>query len=96
MFTQDEIIRMVWELHSPEAGAQPGVYEVWEDGEVTLTKGGELYGRRGLHIVDSYGDGGLALPFDSLPIKNSQHSRIWAASRKDAYRARALILGEGA
>jgi hypothetical protein len=95
MFTQDEIIRMVCELHSPEAVRQLMVYEVWEDGEVTLTKGGELYGRRGLH-VDSYGDGGLALPFDSLPIKNSQHSRIWAASREDAYRARALILGEGA
>jgi hypothetical protein len=86
---------MVRELHSPEAVNQPMVYEVWEDGEVTLTKGGELYGQRTLHL-DARGDPGLALPWDSLVHSNGlSHSRIWAATREDAYRARALILGEG-
>jgi hypothetical protein len=93
LMSEQEIIEAVCALHCVEAVNQPMVYEVWEDGEVTLTKGGELYGQRGLH-VDSCGDEGLALPWDSLPVKNSKHSRIWAATREDAYRARGLILGE--
>jgi hypothetical protein len=94
LMSEQEIIAAVCALHDTTAYRQPMVYQVWEDGEVTLTKGGELYGHRGLH-VDSCGDAGLALPFDCLPVKNSKHCSIWAATREDAYRAKGLILGEG-
>lgn len=92
LLTEEEIIRCVTALHAPEAREQAMVYEVWEDGEITLTKGGDLYGQRKLHL-DAYGDSGLALPWDSLPLKNSSHSRIMAKNREDAEKARGLILG---
>ena len=30
---------------------QPMVYKLWQDGEITLEKGGDLYGQRNLHMV---------------------------------------------
>jgi len=94
---QNEIIAAVNALHCPEAVALPMVYEVWEDGEITLTKGGELYGQRRLH-VDAFGDAMLALPPSSLAVKTpgEEHSRIVARDHTDALAARKLILGESA
>lgn len=92
LMTEPEVIAAVCGLHSPSAVGNAMVYEVWEDGEITLTKGGDLYGQRKLHL-DVNGDKGLALPWDSLPIKGSKHSRIWADTREDALRAHRLIMG---
>lgn len=92
MNTQN-LITAVCAMHTPAAIENAMVYEVWEDGEVTLTKGGDLYGQRTLHI-DAYGDASYALPPNALPMKNTRHSRIVAKDRADAYKARALILGE--
>ena len=90
--TESETIAMVCALHNPEAVKEAMMYEIWEDGEITLTKAGCLYGLRALHLI-SYGNEGLALPPDSLPIKNAKHSRIWAADRETATKARNLIFG---
>jgi hypothetical protein len=89
MNTQDTIKAMI-ALHDENAIKQPGhVYEVWEDGEITLTKSGELYGLRNLHMIQP----GLnrSLPWDSLPLKNTRHSRIATLSEATAVKARDLI-----
>jgi hypothetical protein len=89
----EDVIKAVCALHCPEAVKQGMVYEVWEDGEVTLTKGGELYGMRNLHMIQA-GNPGKTLPPDALPIKSSTgHSRIWAKDVKDANQACKLIQG---
>lgn len=88
---QQERIAAVRSMHKPEHQADQMVYEVWEDGEVTLTKGGELYGMRGLHCI-SMGCSDGALPADSLVVKNSQHSRIVVGSKEEADAAAKIIL----
>lgn len=44
---------LIDEHNHPELAKESGhVYQVWGDGEVTLTKSGDLLGRRGLHCMD--------------------------------------------
>ena len=39
-------------INNDELAQQPGmVYQVWNDGEITLTKSGRLLGQRGLHMI---------------------------------------------
>lgn len=92
LLTESEIIYAVNALHEPDAINDLMVYEVWEDGEITITKGGDLYGKRTLHL-DTRGDSSLALPWDSLAMKHSKHSRIACKDRETALKARRLIIG---
>ena len=92
LLTESEIIYAVNALHDPDAINDLMVYEVWEDGEITITKGGDLYGRRTLH-VDRLGDSSLSLPRYSLAMKNSKHSRIACKDRETALKAHHLIMG---
>ena len=40
------------DINNDTLAEQAGVvYQVWEDGEITLTKSGSLLGQRGLHCV---------------------------------------------
>lgn len=86
-----ETIAAVIELHNLEALKMPMVFEVWEDGEVTITKGGDLYNQRNLHLC-YFGNSSKALPFDSLPLKNKMHSRIACLTDEDAFKAHTLII----
>ena len=46
------MIQQVLALSQPQLIEQPGmVYELWHDGEITLTKSGELYRQRTLHPI---------------------------------------------
>lgn len=47
------------------------VCEVWEDGEVTLTKGGDLYRQRNLHSIEPPFPKALALSV--MPRSNGKH-----------------------
>ena len=89
---QDKIAKLM-ELHQPEAINDPMVYEVWEDGEITLTKGGDLYGQRTLHTIE-YGVPHRAIPLDEFPGKclKYRHARIIVKSHDEAQAARNLIL----
>lgn len=92
MKTTEEILKAVLALHDPLATSRPGmVYEVWEDGEITLTKSGELYGLRQLHQISPPFP--FHLPVDSLPNVNGPgtHSCIAASSHETATEARNLI-----
>lgn len=93
LMNESEIIACVCALHDPAALQEAMVYEVWEDGEITLTKGGAIYGQRTLHLMAS-GDKWMALPWDSLPLKNTKHSRIAVKTHQIAMTARALIFGD--
>jgi hypothetical protein len=80
-------------MHKPEALAAGMVYEVWSDGEITLTKGGGLYGARTLHCVES-GRGEARFPAEAFPknVWNNAFGRIAVGSNDEAQAARALIL----
>ena len=71
------------------------VYQVWEDGEITLQKGGSLLWQRNLHCIEP-GDERKALPRDALCNKYYEHSFIWAMRHEDAEAARSMILGREA
>lgn len=87
---KEQIVVAFVALHCPAAREQLMVYEVWEDGEVTLTKGADLYGRRNLHMIEHGFD--HALPIDALPLPaGNGHARIMCIDRETADRARSLV-----
>ena len=54
---REELLKFLLEHHKPELLQHPEsgdggmVYQVWEDGEITLQKGGSLLGHRRLHCI---------------------------------------------
>lgn len=82
---------MLHSLRRPELAEQPGmVYEIWEDGEITLTKSGDLYRQRSLHtIVPGIPD--LNVP---LPVQGVKGHSSMVVDPEDIPIARALILGD--
>jgi hypothetical protein len=80
-------------LHNPEARQQHMVYSVWEDGEITIEKGGAIFGQRSLHCV-SFVTAKNPLPVDSMPVKNydNSHGRIFCDTKEIAEKAHALVL----
>lgn len=83
-----EVIDAVNALNDPSAKNQDMVYQVWEDGEITLQKGGDLLWQRTLHCIAS---GTRPLPVDALVNKYGSHSFIWCTNEVTAKQARALI-----
>lgn len=69
--------------HTPIARNKNMVYSVWEDGEITLEKGGELFGQRTLHCIE-LGNANKAWPVSLFPIQNhdASHGRIFCAKKK--------------
>jgi hypothetical protein len=91
---QADIIAAVNALNCPEAAQEYRVYQVWEDGKLTLQKGGSLLWQRNLHCIQP-GVESLALPIDALANKyNGRHSYIFARDHDSAIKARQLILGD--
>lgn len=79
-------------MHRPECQAEPMVWECWEDGEITLTKGGELYGLRNLHCIWP-GDPSRAVPPEEFPLNLQRwgHARIMVRNELEAQTARAIL-----
>ena len=65
------------------------VYEVWNDGEITLTKGHDLYGQRILHCVVPSLPSGLPINC-GIPLRYN-NSRIIVPDYETACKARELI-----
>jgi hypothetical protein len=78
-------------MHNALAVQDHMVYEVWEDGEITLTKGGDLYRMRGLHLIKG-GDISKALPAESMPVRYGEHGCIQVMTSEQANEASDLIL----
>jgi hypothetical protein len=82
-------------LHYPEAPSTGEmVYSVWEDGEITLEKGGDLFGRRTLHCI-SMGNPAKAWQAVEFPVLNpgnGGHGRIYVRDHETAVTAANMIL----
>jgi hypothetical protein len=65
------------------------VYQIWEDGEITLQKSGDLLWMRGLHTIQC----GLGFAVDSklMPEKTRDHGYAFV-TEEDAERLRNLLL----
>ena len=51
--TKVDLISLIAELHNPELAMQEGhVTQIWNDGEITTQKGGDLLWVRSLHIME--------------------------------------------
>lgn len=59
-------------VSKPEGGDGAHVCEVWEDGEITLTKGGSLYLQRNLHCIVPPFD--KSLPLEDMPRLNGSRT----------------------
>lgn len=67
------------EHNNPELAKEPGmVYQVWEDGEITLQKSGELLGQRSLHCITP--GVGFEVPLDLFPNMARSHANIYTTS----------------
>ncbi len=78
-------------MHNPEALKEGMVYELWNDGEVTLTKGGDLFRQRNLHCIEP---GCMpSLPVDFFPIRNAdgRYGSIALSSHEDVKKAKELM-----
>jgi hypothetical protein len=93
---QESKISALLALHAPECVAQSMVYLVFQDGEVCLTKGADLFMQRSLHCqvpgVDQV-PGEAALPAEAMPMKLGKNGYIVARGRLEALTASALIAG---
>lgn len=79
--------------HMPVLATREGmVYQVWEDGEVTLQKSGSLLWQRTLHVHQS-GDTSKSIPVDMFPCKHNGHGYIFT-DHIGAESLRLAILGE--
>lgn len=68
------IIAKVNEYHNPslnlDCKSGSHVLQIWNDGELTSTKGGELFGLRTLHLI--YPGGKFAVDPKLFPVQNSR------------------------
>jgi hypothetical protein len=78
-------------MHDATAVNDHMVYEVWEDGEITLTKGGDLYRMRSLHLIKG-GDESKSFPFECFPVLFGRHGCIQVMTSEQANEASNLIL----
>lgn len=95
-----ELKAFIASKHKPELALLPGmVKQVWEDGEITCQKSGDLLWQRTLH---SFQPGirieGLQWPVDLCPVKDSEtHSYAFIADEdevpiREAFKETALFL----
>jgi len=77
----------------PELAKLPGmVYQVWEDGEITLQKCGELLWQRTLHMMNA-GDSARAVDPKLFTHQQGKHGYIFT-DEEGARTVRHAILGE--
>lgn len=67
----------------PELAKQVGmVYQVWEDGEITLQKSGDLLWQRSLHC-NKPGDPRMSISLDNFPEKNVTNGHAYIFTDRD-------------
>jgi hypothetical protein len=76
-------------LEIPEGGDGAHVCQVWEDGEVTSTKGGSLLGQRRMIMIVPPTP--VALPVDLMPHRSGDHGCV-VCRYADYEKVRAVIL----
>ena len=89
----NELKEAIWLSHNPNQWLSKYgsmVYQVWEDGEVTLQKSGSLFNLRTLHLISS-GRPDKALPDDIMPVRDGKHAYCFCAGKDDADYIQKLI-----
>jgi len=77
MATEQQIIELIVKHNKPELSREHGmVYQVWEDGEITLQKCGDLLWQRSLHSIWP-GIEAASVPLDWFPNQTSNHAYIF-------------------
>lgn len=93
MFTLPQIRAALRAAHKPELAKQPGLLcQVWEDGEITLQKSGELLWQRSLHMIE-VGLSSTKVPVEDMPDKyeDGTHGWVCVGSIEDARIIRDMI-----
>jgi hypothetical protein len=70
------------------------VYEVWQDGEVTLTKGGDLWRKRSLHMLVAGVNPSYAFPPELMPVRIGDNGSIIVEGYDKALEAHLLVVDE--
>ena len=80
MTREEKMAAWIAKHHDSDGWKAQMVYSIWEDGEVTLEKGGELFGWRNLHCLKSATI--TPWPVKLFPIQNraETHGRIYLAA----------------
>ncbi len=82
--------KLARELHNVEHSQKPGmVYQVWQDGEITLQKSGDLLWQRNLHMIappPAHFVSGLKFPETS-----GSNSFAFVGTKEEAERVRSLV-----
>lgn len=88
MTTFKQLKASIERAHNLELAKDDMVYQVWNDGEITLQKGGDLLWSRTVHMVKD------SLPFGltvEMPIKYKKETSYAFVTREDADHIRALM-----
>lgn len=84
----EDFVELTRNLHQPELAKRRGhVYQIWEDGEITWQKSGDLLWERTLHPIVS-GIFGLSLP---MPVRFHSHSFAFVSTTAAVRISRALV-----
>ncbi len=86
-YTDEGILKVIGLHHNPDEWHKSGhVYQIWEDGEITLQKCGEWFNQRNLHCIS--GGGSRIVP---MPIKAGNHSYAFMPSMEIADAVQAMF-----
>lgn len=90
MATEEIVKGAIALLHNPALAERENchVYQVWEDGEITMTKCGSLLGQRNLHQVHYPLPG--SVPRDWFPIQETKHAFAYV-TEEDGMQIRSQI-----
>ena len=84
-----EFLAAVKAAHNEAYRENSMVCQIWEDGEVTLQKGGSLFGQRTLHCIQ------IGLPFavkpEDMPVPRGNHGYAFVASTEEGERLRDIL-----
>lgn len=79
--------------HKPELERKDGmVYQVWEDGEITLQKSGHLMWQRSLHTIEEGEHLVKGATKVVLPCEHNNHTYVVCADIESARKVRQFIL----
>ena len=80
--------------HVPGLDKQEGyVCQIWEDGEVTLQKSGDLMHKRNLHMI-GMGHPTLAAPIEQMPVQMYGHGCAFVQTVEQAHELAKLLFAD--
>jgi len=89
---RSEVLALALSLHRPDEREKEGmVYQVWEDGEITLQKGGRLFGLRTVHCI-KFGSIKKQLNIADFPGQAHGHGYVFVDSHENAEKLSAAII----